>query len=373
MVSAAAPVQRRGWRIAMGVCVLAAASNLAAGLLGGLARLGVGPALGAPLALHGLLMVCGFFGTLIALERAVALRQPWGMAVPLLAALGGVLAWAGAPAEQPLVLWLAASLGLLALYAWAAVTRAHTLPLTIEMLAAACWFAGVALWLHGTLAHEAMPAWMAFLVLTIAAERRELMQLVKLSAAARGLFKAAVLLLPTAVLLSVLEGLLQRPLLGTVDTAGLVWWCGSALLGAWLLRYDLARRQWRAEGWRGLSAQALTLGYGWLLAGSVLGLLGHWWPLLGQGPAWHAVLLGFVFAMVFGHAPIILPALARIEPRYTPWLRWPVWILGASLVLRIAAHGFDHPAALALAGVGHAVAIGWYAVLMVRAAWRGAR
>jgi hypothetical protein len=75
--------------------------------------------------------------------------------------------------------------------------------------------------------------------------------------------------------------------------------------------------------------------------------------------------------MVFGHAPIILPALARIEPRYTPWLRWPVWILGASLLLRIGASGFGHPVLLAVAGAGHALAIAWYAVVMVRAARQG--
>ena len=35
---------------------------------------------------HGPLMVCGFLGTLIATERAVALREPWGYLGPLLTA-----------------------------------------------------------------------------------------------------------------------------------------------------------------------------------------------------------------------------------------------------------------------------------------------
>jgi hypothetical protein len=361
----------RGWRIAVAVCALGAGSNLVAGVAGGLARLGWSGPRGVPLAFHGLLLVCGFFGTLISLERAVALRQPWGLAAPLLAALGGVLTWAGAPVEQPLVLWLLASIGLLALYVTAAVTRAHTLPLTVEMLGAACWFAGTVMWLQGALAHEAITAWMAFLVLTIAAERRELTQMVRLPASAHAVFKLAVLLLPMAVLLALLEGLADIAVLRQHHLSTQLWWAGCLLLGSWLLRHDLARRHWRSPGWQGLSAQALVLGYAWLLVGAVLGLAERWWPMLAAGPAWHAVLLGFVFAMVFGHAPIILPALARIEPRYTPWLRWPVWILGASLLLRIGASGFGHPVLLAVAGAGHALAIAWYAVVMVRAARQG--
>lgn len=52
---------------------------LVAGVAGGLARLG-GHALlpGAAAAWHGPLMVGAFFGTVIALERAVALGARWG-------------------------------------------------------------------------------------------------------------------------------------------------------------------------------------------------------------------------------------------------------------------------------------------------------
>ena len=39
---------------------------------------------------HGLLMVLGFVGTLIALERAVALRQPWGYLAPALLGAGAL-------------------------------------------------------------------------------------------------------------------------------------------------------------------------------------------------------------------------------------------------------------------------------------------
>ena len=75
-----------------------------------------------------------------------------------------------------------------------------------------------------------------------------------------------------------------------------------------------------------------TLGYVWLLAAGLLGSLGRWLFMAAAGPAWHALLLGFVFSMVFGHAPIILPALTGVRPRYAAWLRWPTWLLSASLL-----------------------------------------
>ena len=52
--------------------------------------------------------------------------------------------------------------------------------------------------------------------------------------------------------------------------------------------------------------------------------------------ALHALLLGFVFAMVFGHAPIIFPAVLRVAVPYHPGFYAPLVLLHASLVLRIA-------------------------------------
>ena len=80
--------------------VLFAGASLMAGLFGALVLLGVtGPTPAARLAgSHGLLMTFGFLGTLIALERAVALARPWGFAAPLACGLAGVGLIAGAPA-----------------------------------------------------------------------------------------------------------------------------------------------------------------------------------------------------------------------------------------------------------------------------------
>ena len=87
---ALAPAPLPRWALA--AVVLLALLNLLAALGGGLVRLGtlpagaVGPTGPQAVATHGALLMAGFFGTLIALERAVALHR--GLWVPALAGLG---------------------------------------------------------------------------------------------------------------------------------------------------------------------------------------------------------------------------------------------------------------------------------------------
>ena len=360
-VAAAACAQRRlWWPAAIALCALLAALNLLAGASGGLARLGL-PVPAAALGLHGAVMACGFFGTLIALERAVALRRLAGLIAPLAAGVGGPLAWMLHTPQAAQGAWGLAAGALVALYLTAGMTRAWSLPLAIELAAALCWAAGTAAWAGGGLA-AAVPGWVAFLVLTIAAERRELTQMVRLPAFARGVFLLIVALVLAAVAL------------GLAGTAAIVspgqwpaglWWTACAGLALWLLHWDIAPRKWRSPGWLGHTAQCLSVGYGWLLAGALLGLTGLGWPGGAAPLALHAVLLGFVFAMVFGHAPIILPALAKVRPVYSPWARWPIWILSASLVMRGAALASGSAGAMTIAGAGHALAIAWFAAVMI--------
>jgi hypothetical protein len=90
-------------------------AGLVVGVGAGLARLGVAvPDLAAgAAALHGPLMIGGFFGVVISLERAVAIGRYWGYLAPLLAGLGGIAAIAGAIAMASMLM-LAGSLVLVA-------------------------------------------------------------------------------------------------------------------------------------------------------------------------------------------------------------------------------------------------------------------
>ena len=342
------------------VAALLAATSLVAGLGGGLVRIGAvavqgaGPAGPAATAWHGAVMVCGLFGTLIALERAVALRR--GRWVPLLAGAGALAAWLGAPPQGPLAAWVVAGVGLVALYAHAGRTRAWSFHLAVELAGAAAWLAGTLAWTVG-LREAALVGWCGFLLLTIAGERRELTQMLRLPRWARVAFAGVVALVPLAFALATA---------GAVAGAAWAWWGACAGLALWLLRFDVAPRQWRAGGWAGHTAWCLITGYAWLLVAAATGLAQQRL----DGAALHLLLLGFVFAMVFGHAPIILPALTGLRPRYTRWARLPLLLMAASLVARLLAETGVEAGLRVAAGWGHVVAISAFAATMSLAAWR---
>ena len=81
--------------------LLIALLTLLAAVWAGLLRIGwVFAGSASLIAAHGPLMVCGFLGTLIGLERAVALAQlgrRWTYAAPLLSALGALTSLFGLP------------------------------------------------------------------------------------------------------------------------------------------------------------------------------------------------------------------------------------------------------------------------------------
>ncbi len=57
---------------------------------------------------------------------------------------------------------------------------------------------------------------------------------------------------------------------------------------------------------------------------------------LAYDAALHALMLGFVFSMVFGHAPIIFPAVLRVAVPYHPLFYAPLALLHFSLIIRLA-------------------------------------
>ncbi|MDR7387447.1 MAG: hypothetical protein QN170_08435, partial [Armatimonadota bacterium] len=60
---------------------------------------------GAGLADHAALMISGFLGTLIALERAAALRRTWTFLAPALSGAGAVALLAGLPRQLAVLLF----------------------------------------------------------------------------------------------------------------------------------------------------------------------------------------------------------------------------------------------------------------------------
>ena len=337
--------------------------GLIAGAGAGLARLGWGmPALlASAAALHGPLMICGFFGVVIALERAVAIGRGWAYLGPLLAGLGGAAAVHAALAPAAW-LFLAGSGVLLA--ASVDVMRRQTALFTFTMvLGAACWVAGNALWLAGWAVHQVVPCWLAFLVLTIAGERLELSRLLPPSPMATRVF--ALLLLVSVAGLAGLRSAWGPPLFA----AGLL---GLAL---WLIKQDLARRTVRGRGLTRFIAVCLLSGYAWLTLGSAVILVAG--GLTPGSPSYdaalHAIALGFVFAMVFGHAPIIFPAVLRVAVPYHPLFYAPLALLHASLALRLAGDATGQLEWLRAGALGNVAALAAFILGTLGAVARGRR
>lgn len=304
---------------------------------------------------HGMLMVLGFLGTLVALERAVALRRPVGYAAPL--ALGA--------AGLALVLPLPLLVGQLLLVIGCAATvlvlsalwqRQHDNPTAVQVLAATCALGGAVLWLRLDVA-DLVPWLVAYLVLTIAAERIELARLALPPRASRVLLTLAGAV-PAAVVAALLWPAVGARLLGLALLA----------LTGWLARVDVARRTIRSSGLPRYAAAALLLGYGWLAVAAVTWLVGG--PPRSErayDTVVHASFLGFAMSMVLAHAPVILPAVLRRPLPYRTAMWIPLALLHIGLLTRIGAgNGLGQHTAWQL---GSWVTVGALLVFVGTAAW----
>ena len=157
--------------------------SLLAAMWAGLIRLGWGwPILQPALPLnHGPLLVSGFLGTVIGLERAVALSTSltvershrWTYLGPILTGLGALTLIIGLPGPLGPVLMTLGSLSLVAVFGL--ILSIQLAPYTLTMaVGALLWLAGNSLWLLGWPVYSVVWWWMGFLILTIAGERLEL-------------------------------------------------------------------------------------------------------------------------------------------------------------------------------------------------------
>lgn len=301
-----------------------------AGLYGGLVRLGLPLPLGTQVAgLHGPVMTAGVFGTIISLERAVAMGVGWAYLAPALSLLGAAALLVGLPiAVGALLLVLSASVLLAASVRIVFLQPAlFTLLLAIGALAAVL---GNLAWAVTQSGPDAAAWWVAFLVLTIAGERLELSRVLRPGRIAGYSLGA--------ILVCVLAG----ATLGIgADTGRMLFGSGLIGLALWLLRYDVATRTVRLNGRPRFFALAMLAGYLWLPVSGMILLLGIEAPFA-YDTLLHSILIGFVISMVFGHALIILPAVAGVRLAYHPALYVPLVMLHLSVLLRVTGGLFEH-------------------------------
>ena len=112
--------------------------------------------------IHGMVMVLGFLGALIALERAIALRRSWAYAAPALLGSGGLaLAVPGLPAWLGQLLLLDGAIALTIGYAvlW---RRQRDIPTVVQVVAAGLATMAALLWLRVDV-ERIVPLLLAFL------------------------------------------------------------------------------------------------------------------------------------------------------------------------------------------------------------------
>jgi hypothetical protein len=277
--------------------------------------------------IHGPLMVVGFLGTLIGLERAVALQRWWAYAIPIFAGLSAIAALFTVSIQIAASLAALASMLLIAVF----ITLYRQYPsehFIIMALSALAWLMGNALWFTDAAVFAVVPWWLGFLVLMIAGERLELSRLRQPRALIRRAFHGCV----AVILVGLACSLFDFP--AAIRISGL----GFLGLAVWLLRYDLAWRSAQQSGLPRFMAISLIAGYLWLAAGGIL------WMVFAQffsaGPRYdamlHAIFLGFVFSMIFAHAPIILPTITGLALPFQNLFYFHAGLLHLSLLLRVA-------------------------------------
>jgi len=341
------------------------AALLATGVIGGLLRAGVAVPVpgdsawpGRAVSAHAFLMICGFMGTVIAIERAVAVKERWAFAAPAASALAGVLMLAGMPAAAA---WLAvlASLAFIAVNA-TVVSRQRAAHTALLLTGAAAWLVGNLLHALGNRPAMVVPWWFSFLVLTIAAERLEMTRLMRRRPGAGAMLCACL-----ALILAGSAAFAWSPVWG-----GGLYGLSLAGLAAWLVCFDIARRTVAADGLSRYMAVCLLLGYAWL-AVSGLAWMATSAGLAARDLALHALGLGFLFSMMLGHAPVIVPALARVKLRFGGFFYVPLAVLHLSLAVRLFFGPFDFRL-LSAGATGNAAAIVVFALTVAGSAvaWR---
>ena len=371
--------------------LILAAASLLMGLDAALVRLGaLAPIASADLGtVHGILMIYGFLGTAICLERAVALQsgadkpRRWAYLAPFLSGAAGLSAIVVAlneparsllatlpiprflaahligfqPARMmPGFLWTLAMGVLVAIYVHVWRTRQQTVAVLIQGLGAVIGLGGSLLWLRGLEVPRIVPWWLMFLVITIIGERLELARLGFLTGGVERRILAEACAVLAGLVAMLLTPNIGFPVLGLALAA-------LAVDTGW---HDVARRTVNLPGLPRLAAVCMLTGYAWALVPSLMWVIAP--PAFdgyGYDAAVHALTIGFVVSMVLAHAPVIIPAVAKREVPYHPVFWLAFGILESALVVRALAGA---PSADAMRRFGGALGVMGMLVFVVATA-----
>lgn len=272
---------------------------------------------------HGMVLALGFVGTLIALERAVALGKLVGYLSPLLIGIGSLLLLTTLPRNFGKLGLLIGMAGLVWVYLplW---HRQRDNAVLVQMLGAGLGTGAALLWLGGLEMKLVLPWLVAFVVLTIAGERIELVRITMGARAGR-----RVVQLSWGVTFGVVASLLW-PQWGSIGFG-----LSLVALTLFLAANDVARRTIKATGATRFMAACMLAGYAWLGVAALTWCFGFPTSTARYDTVIHAFFLGFTMSMIIAHSSTILPAVLRRPLPYRKMMWAPAALLHAGLLLRV--------------------------------------
>lgn len=283
------------------------------GTVGGWIRLGyIALPIASAAMSHGLLMVGGFMGTLICLERSMVMKNKAWLLAPLLGLVASSLFIAGYE-ELGMYFLTLESVGLfLVIYIQ---TIKDKLPeLMVMCLGAICWLIGNILVVKTGFVPVGTTWWIGFVLLKIVGERLEFGKCLPNRRWSKAFLYTLLTVFFTGLTVPFHEG--GNWVLGMC----------AVFMGLWLLRFDIARISVRKSGYHRYVGLALIIGYVWLVMfGLVLCLMDnhpYFYDLF-----LHTFFLGFAFSMVWAHAPVILATVFKSSQAIFHPILWPIWSL----------------------------------------------
>jgi len=278
--------------------MLLAMFNLLAGMAAGLVRIGWRFEVHSLAPSHGAIMVGGFLGTLIALEKLIPLKNKVLYAIPILSS-GSLLAFCLDMPQEAILMITVASFSLSGVFAFY-YFKHRELQFLIMLAGALCWLTGNVLLYSENFYPLSFPMWLGFILLIIVGERIEITKFLPVKNKQKALLFGLLTLYVVSAFIS-FHGI------GSIAA-------GVSLIGIslWLLRYDVIRMSVTKSGLTKYVAITLLCGYLALLICGVffISLNGS---IMSYDVLVHTFFLGFVFAMIFAHGPIILPGVLGIS------------------------------------------------------------
>lgn len=277
--------------------------------------------------LHFLIFFYGFFGTLLSVESAVGQGKKLLFLIPATIILGLTL-------YITTGFWLLLILGSFAFSIPSVIVFFKRKDYISFIISCLLFIMGTIFYIFDFYFPSAI-AFINFLVLYILAERLQLAKIVGANERSFRHFVANEIVIVVLVAYSIFDTNLALRFLGVVNF----------LLAVWFLQNDLARKTIKSREPARYSALAMLVGYFWLGIGNLLLLISPS-ELWGEGV--HSITLGFVFSMVFAHAPIIFPSVGRFNFNFSKILYIPLVCLHISVATRLFAHIFPKIKSFAL-------------------------